>query len=383
MKARVLPVALLAAAASFGAHATEFLSLWHTDGEFVDQGTVNATIAPGDGTRLDCGSGLGVQRSGNRIVVSARKAQAQQADCYLVSGPIGTLPVGSYEVEGRYYATDGTFYLSEVQSLRVLPLAGRCNRDPALQPSIIALHGMMNADQLADRVARDPAYAAKLGNPVVSGGLKIGQYSYSFLSYPPLVNPTEMSVLLHATGEFVSVGGNGHVCYSPPPPDGTAKFVEFYHAGLDHYFYTGDAGEIAAIEAGKVGPWTRTGKFFNAVTNPGCPFADDTVVYRFAGRPGSGPSSHFFTRDRTECGTVAKSSQWDFEGVPFWARAVAADGSCKAAGYASGARIPLYRVWRPFGDSNHRFTTDRAVVEAMVGKGWVDEGAAMCVLPSS
>ena len=383
MSARVVAAAVLAIAATTGADAAEFLSLWHSDGEFVDQGTVNASIAPGDGTRLDCGSGLRVQRTGDRIVVSAWKAQSQQGECYSVSGPIGTLPVGAYEVEGRYYATDGTFYLSEFQTLSVLPLAGRCNGDPALQPSIIALHGTMNADQLADKVARDPAYAAKLGNPLVGGGLKIGQYSYSFLSYPPLVNPTEMSVLLHATGEFVSVGGNGHLCYSPPPPDGTAKFVEFYHAGLDHYFYTGDGSEIAAIEAGKVGPWTRTGKFFQAVTNPGCPFSDDTVVYRFAGRPGSGPSSHFFTRDRTECGTVDKSSQWDFEGVPFWARAVAADGSCKRAGYASGSRIPLYRVWRPFGDSNHRFTTDRAVVDAMVAKGWVDEGAAMCVLPTS
>jgi hypothetical protein len=46
-------------------------------------------------------------------------------------------------------------------------------------------------------------------------------------------------------------------------------------------------------------------------------------------------------------------------------------------------RVPLYRVWRPFGDSNHRFTTDRAVVATMVAQGWVDEGPAMCVLPDT
>jgi len=41
--------------------------------------------------------------------------------------------------------------------------------------------------------------------------------------------------------------------------------------------------------------------------------------------------------------------------------------------------IPLYRVWKPFGDSNHRFTIERAVVEETTATGWVDEGIAMCV----
>jgi len=64
-----------------------------------------------------------------------------------------------------------------------------------------------------------------------------------------------------------------------------------------------------------------------------------------------------------------------------WATPVAADGTCPAP-YAQ-TRVPLYRFWRPFGDSNHRFTTDRGVVSAMIAKGWIDEGAAMCVLPPS
>jgi hypothetical protein len=37
-----------------------------------------------------------------------------------------------------------------------------------------------------------------------------------------------------------------------------------------------------------------------------------------------------------------------------------------------------YRVWKPFGDSNHRFTTDRAVVDEMIAQGCIDEGPAMC-----
>jgi hypothetical protein len=39
--------------------------------------------------------------------------------------------------------------------------------------------------------------------------------------------------------------------------------------------------------------------------------------------------------------------------------------------------ISLYRVWKPIGDANHRFTTERAVAEELMAKGWVDEGAAM------
>lgn len=39
-----------------------------------------------------------------------------------------------------------------------------------------------------------------------------------------------------------------------------------------------------------------------------------------------------------------------------------------------------YRVCKPSGDSHHRFTTDRAVVDEMIAQGWVDEGPAMCVV---
>jgi serine protease len=107
------------------------------------------------------------------------------------------------------------------------------------------------------------------------------------------------------------------------------------------------------------------------------------VVYRFNGIPGVGPDSHFFTRDRAECSIVNKTAKWSLEGVPFVASAPNVDGSCDmlSSVYPAERRVPLYRAWRPFGDSNHRFTTDRAVIAQMVAQGWVDEGAAMCVLP--
>jgi hypothetical protein len=155
--------------------------------------------------------------------------------------------------------------------------------------------------------------------------------------------------------------------------------VEFYNARLDHYFYTADDGEIAAIAAGSVGAdWTRTGSGFHVDVAPGCKFFSDSPVYRFAGVPGRGPSSHFFTLDRAECSVVDRSGQWSFEGLPFWAAPPAADGTCAAPAF-----VPLLRVWRPFGESNHRFTTDPAIVTQMVARGWVAEGTAMCVRGSA
>ena len=45
--------------------------------------------------------------------------------------------------------------------------------------------------------------------------------------------------------------------------------------------------------------------------------------------------------------------------------------------------IPIYRVWNTRVDSNHRYTTDIGVRDAMVAKGYVREGygldgVAMC-----
>ena len=178
------------------------------------------------------------------------------------------------------------------------------------------------------------------------------------------------------SGDFLSVEQNGWFCFSPPPADVVRRVIEFYNTRLDHYFYTPDAAEIAAIEAGSVGPdWVRTGEGFYADVQPGCKFAVDTPVYRFAGIPGTGRSSHFFTRDCAECSLVDKSGKWSFEGLPFWAAPVSSDGGCAAA----PASVALLRLWRPFGDSSHRFTTHPAIAAEMVAKGWVDEGPAMCL----
>lgn len=360
--------------------AAVYVNLSHSDGEFVDRGTVSATVSASDNSRIDCAAGLVQVRAGNVIVMTARRLPGTytfgSGECFVVGADLGTLTAGTYEIEARLMAVDGSGFDVHRQSLQVLPLEGRCNADPTLRPMLLALHKTLAPAEIAAKVASDPFYAERLGHPLVETGSSSGDKYYAYLTYPPLVDPTVMSVRLHETGEFLHVGRNGYACFSAGPPPTPGTFVEFHHAGLDHYFYSANAGEIAAIDAGKVGPWTRTGKSFVAIVTPGCPDGND-IVYRFYGIPGKGPNSHFFTRDRAECYAVDKSGQWALEGVPFYAHAPAANGSCGTA----TANTPLYRAWRPFGDSNHRYSTDRAVIQQMVAQGWVDEGPVMCVLP--
>ena len=159
-----------------------------------------------------------------------------------------------------------------------------------------------------------------------------------------------------------------------------ASMVEYRNARLDHYFMTPDAAEQAAIDRGDVGPdWQRTGETFPVVVGPGCPQAVDGgfhPVYRFAGIPGRGPDSHFFTATQRECAVVRDRADWGwgFEGAPFWAEEPR-DGACAAF------RRPLFRVYNAGrgGTPNHRYTTDPAVVTGMVAQGWIDEGVAMCL----
>lgn len=374
--------------ASFGVtgavHAVE-LSFSHAYGEIVDRGDTSAHIRSSDGALLECPTSVSYAQTGNQITLTTRKAPPGQNDegsCrFLSSVVLGPFPAGTYQVTGRIRSADGATFDSVTQTLVVLPLAGRCNPDPAISPSLFGLPKGQSAAEFVARVKADPAFAASLGNPAVRLAGYQAFEDEVYFDYPPLDDiPPAMDRLAKA-GVMATLSRNGRACLSPPPLDAIAQFVEFYHAGLDHYFYSGNVGEIVDIEAGKVGPgWARTGKSFRAVTEPGCHYSTtDTVVYRFFGIAGVGPNSHFFTRDRAECSTVDKSGQWSFEGLPFFATQPRGDGTCPAP--FAQTRVPLYRVWRPFGDSNHRFTTDVAVVAEMVGRGWVSEGPAMCVLP--
>jgi serine protease len=373
MRRLILATTMLAS----GAAGALTMNISHPYGELVDRGSV--TIRVDFTTAWDCTSTTVVDLANKRITLTGGLSPpGPPLNCFAPwVSVLSPLPAGWYTLTGQVASSSGAVAESATVTMDILPLEGRCNAAPELVPTMWAIHNSLTPAQLAQKVTSDPAYATSLRNPIVQpSGIVSTAYDreYAAFTYPSLENPTALSARLVESGEFLNVSRNGYACLSAPPPDSIAMFVEYYHAGLDHYFYTSDLIEIAAIDAGKVGPWSRTGKTWSAVRHPGCiPTSSDTTVYRFSGIPDKGPSSHFFTRDRAECYAVDKSAQWLLEGVPFYAAAPNADGTCPAG------RVPLYRAWRPFGDSNHRFTTDRAVIAQMTAKGWIDEGVAMCV----
>ena len=142
--------------------------------------------------------------------------------------------------------------------------------------------------------------------------------------------------------------------------------IEYYNAAFDHFFITWVGAEIALLDAGTtVRGWTRTGrtiKVFPAAV------AGTNAVCRIYIPPGKG-DGHYFGRDQKECdGTMAKNPGFILESSTFLYLYPTSAGAC-----ATGT-IPVYRVYSNRTDANHRYTTDRAVRDQMVARGWLAEG---------
>jgi hypothetical protein len=151
--------------------------------------------------------------------------------------------------------------------------------------------------------------------------------------------------------------------------------IEYYNQALDHYFVTWLPAEIAALDAGTTIPgWTRTGQAFRAWTTPE---AGSSSVCRFYIPPARG-NSHFYGRDAVECEATQRNlPDLVLEEARFMHLALPSLGTCPAN------TLPVYRVFNNKADANHRYTTDRAVRDQMVARGWIAEGegadfVAMC-----
>jgi hypothetical protein len=151
----------------------------------------------------------------------------------------------------------------------------------------------------------------------------------------------------------------------------TLEAIEYYNAALDHYFVTALANEIASLDGGSFAGWQRTGQHFT-VFDPATPVGGALPVCRFYGVPAAGLDSHFYSASAAECAAVRQR----FPGI--WVEETdnafgiflpdAVTGQCPANS------VPVYRAWNGRVDSNHRFTTDPATLQAMVAKGYVAEG---------
>jgi len=181
------------------------------------------------------------------------------------------------------------------------------------------------------------------------------------------------------------------VMESPDAP--TLPVVEYYNTLLDHYFLTADPVEMDAIDRGAVGPgWVRTGMGFNAYPLDSG-IGEKAAVCRFYGNmelgPDGkrlGPDSHFYTANAFECEGVKASPGWISEGLAFSVGLPIA-GMCEPGGNSSAilntAKLrPVYRAYNNSHiaeDANHRYTTDIAVYQEMIDRGWIGEGVAFCV----
>jgi hypothetical protein len=159
--------------------------------------------------------------------------------------------------------------------------------------------------------------------------------------------------------------------------------VEFYNAGLDHYFMTANPSEIGDLDAGVHRGWTRTGQSFNvyAIGSTGHP--ERHPVCRAYGVPAAGLDSHFYSASPEECFAVALkfADAWALESDEVFE----ADLPDEATGQCPNGDVPVYRLWNNRLDSNHRYTTSTAIRDQMLASGYVAEGygprgVALCAL---
>jgi uncharacterized delta-60 repeat protein len=152
--------------------------------------------------------------------------------------------------------------------------------------------------------------------------------------------------------------------------------LEYYNASLDHYFMTASIDDLNALDSGRFAGWARTGRTLASAA----PAAGGEPVCRFYIPPAFG-DSHFFSASSNECAEVAaRFPQFILEtrdamhmGLPD-----PATGACDA-----DTPTAVYRLWDGRADTNHRYTTDAGVRNAMVASGWIAEGygpdaVAMC-----
>lgn len=153
-----------------------------------------------------------------------------------------------------------------------------------------------------------------------------------------------------------------------------AAAVEYYHAGMAHYFVTASPAEIAALDGGSVAGWQRTREWF-AIPPAGTPGA--TNVCRFwSGQRYAPKSSHFYTPYAAECANLLDRRHWLYEGDAFALTLARDDGGCP------NATVPLYRLYNNglSGAPNHRYTTSPALRADMLAQGWIAEGVGVGVI---
>jgi hypothetical protein len=233
-------------------------------------------------------------------------------------------------------------------------------------------------DDERDEARRSFLLADSGCNPVPAGGTCL--VSVRFAPQASFAIRAHLEYRIADAGVTKTVGLSG---YGVPAPGatGTALAIEYFDAFLGHYFITTLASEQAALDAGAIAGWKRTGAWFTAYA-PGQGAADGArAVCRYYGRPEAGLDTHFYSASASECAAVAQRfpDAWILESAELFDVAL----PDQASGECVPGHLPVYRLWNGGVSSNHRYTTDASTRRSMIAAGWIAEGyggsgIAMC-----
>lgn len=182
--------------------------------------------------------------------------------------------------------------------------------------------------------------------------------------YPPPVGG-----VYQQSAVFQFLGGNS----TRIRPLGERLAIEYYHGGFGHYFLSADPHEVMNLDGYNPNGWARTGYAFRVWNDDDPSLAP---ACRFWSQQSFAPkSSHFYTPYPAECAALKAGNTWGFERNAF---------DLRMPGGTPGSRVcptdsrPLYRVYNNGlgGAPNHRYTSERGVLDEMVSKGWTMEGEA-------
>ena len=236
-----------------------------------------------------------------------------------------------------------------------------------LVPSALVLNGIDPYDFRGESSATD----CGIGRAIAAAGACTLHLYFKPLAAGPRQATLVVDAPQLAALAFLTLVGDAVAAPIVAP---TIDVVEFHNSRDGQYFITADAGEIALLDAGGLGPeWSRTGMAFRAWPLD-TPQALAVPVCRFFGTPGFGPNSHFYTAYASECAIVRTDAHWIEEGATFRARV-------PAAGVCGAGDVTVERLWFA-GDrvtaSRHRYVTDPATADEMRAAGWVLEGPVFC-----
>jgi len=210
---------------------------------------------------------------------------------------------------------------------------------------------------------------------------EIFTWTLAFLAGQVSADPEPRAISARMTSVSGGMDDVERIDYMAPTPvksvggvPSEAIVVEYDNTTLGHFFITAEPAEAAMLDAGVIVPgWQRTHYEFK-VRPAGS--ALGLSACRFFGTPPLGPNSHFVTIDHVECNKVKADPLWTYEALAF-------NADPPAAGDCALDRVPVIRLYNNGmgGQASHRYTTSRYEIGAMLGRGWIVEGAVFCAIP--